>query len=196
VAILLVSAQSKRCTKCGEVRELVFFAKAAHGLYKKSARCKKCDAVFREKYQKDGSADRAKTKWRKSVVGRACIKAKWDRYKKTEEHRKCRARYRSSVKHKAASKRYKASKYGREACARYKFRRRARIKSVPCTLTALEWAAIIIGQEGKCAMCGRSDEPLTRDHIVPVSLGGHHTKENIQGLCAWCNSKKNNRMQQ
>lgn len=34
------------------------------------------------------------------------------------------------------------------------------------------------------------------DHIIPLSLGGLHTKANVQCLCRYCNLSKNNRIQQ
>ena len=35
---------------------------------------------------------------------------------------------------------------------------------------------------------------LTVDHIVPVSLGGKNTIDNLQPLCLTCNSKKHNKI--
>lgn len=40
-----------------------------------------------------------------------------------------------------------------------------------------------------CAHCG-SDESLSLDHIIPWSLGGEDSFENLQTLCTPCNSSK------
>lgn len=45
------------------------------------------------------------------------------------------------------------------------------------------------GYGDKCLRCG-SDGPLGPDHIIPVSKGGTSNIDNIQPLCASCNSKK------
>lgn len=42
---------------------------------------------------------------------------------------------------------------------------------------------------GGCVRCSRKDN-LSLDHIIPVSKGGKHIRENIQILCRSCNSKK------
>lgn len=42
---------------------------------------------------------------------------------------------------------------------------------------------------GKCARCGASSE-LQFDHVIPVSLGGASTPENLQVLCGPCNRQK------
>jgi len=42
----------------------------------------------------------------------------------------------------------------------------------------------------KCAYCGRSDLPLTIDHIIPKSKGGDDTWENLVSACMPCNNKK------
>jgi len=45
----------------------------------------------------------------------------------------------------------------------------------------------------KCAYCGRSDLPLTIDHIIPKTRGGQDTWENLVAACVYCNNKKGNR---
>ena len=47
-------------------------------------------------------------------------------------------------------------------------------------------------QEGKCNGCLEQFpfKNMTEDHIVPQCKGGSDTDDNIQLLCAWCNSKK------
>lgn len=48
-----------------------------------------------------------------------------------------------------------------------------------------------------CQICGVETTPeygyphsATLDHIIPVSRGGHHTRDNVQTACAACNSAK------
>jgi diadenosine tetraphosphate (Ap4A) HIT family hydrolase len=47
----------------------------------------------------------------------------------------------------------------------------------------------------RCALCGVSvqDRPLDVDHIIPKSLGGKSTYENLQVLCSKCNRSKGNK---
>lgn len=57
------------------------------------------------------------------------------------------------------------------------------------THTAAEWEALKIVCGSLCVKCGSGDS-LTRDHILPVYLGGSDSIENIQPLCKSCNSSK------
>lgn len=41
----------------------------------------------------------------------------------------------------------------------------------------------------QCLNCGKKED-LTLDHIIPISLGGCDSNENLQILCRSCNSKK------
>lgn len=45
---------------------------------------------------------------------------------------------------------------------------------------------------GRCMLCGATDLPLTKDHIIPVSRGGCDCIHNLQPLCSSCNSSKGN----
>lgn len=53
-----------------------------------------------------------------------------------------------------------------------------------------QWQDILEKYGNKCLKCG-SENNLSMDHIIPLSLGGDHDISNIQPLCRKCNSKKN-----
>ncbi len=57
------------------------------------------------------------------------------------------------------------------------------------THTDDEWSAMLVACAHKCVRCG-SDEPLTKDHIIPVYQGGSDSIDNLQPLCRSCNSAK------
>lgn len=55
----------------------------------------------------------------------------------------------------------------------------------------------IIRRDGnRCQYCGRSDAPMTIDHIVPKAKGGRDTWENLVTACTKCNNKKGDRTPQ
>ena len=74
-----------------------------------------------------------------------------------------------------------------------KARRYAREKKSKGKHSLFEWNALKEVYENKCAYC-RSEEKLTKDHIIPLSKGGTDFIENIQPLCKSCNSKKHNKI--
>ncbi len=45
----------------------------------------------------------------------------------------------------------------------------------------------------RCQYCGRTDQPLTVDHILPRSRGGEDSWENLITACRRCNTKKGSR---
>lgn len=60
-------------------------------------------------------------------------------------------------------------------------------------LTSEQWTNIIKEQCNKCNMCGKRfgiKRKPTMDHILPLSIGGGLTSDNIQALCKSCNSSK------
>jgi 5-methylcytosine-specific restriction endonuclease McrA len=73
---------------------------------------------------------------------------------------------------------------------RRRARRRKRQLAQPYTLTGKQWLDIKTHFGFLCVYCGRDDLLLTKDHVLPVLLGGSHTMSNIVPACSSCNSKK------
>ena len=55
--------------------------------------------------------------------------------------------------------------------------------------TLEEWLALAEHYGHRCLRCG-SPGRITVDHVIPLSLGGANTIDNIQPLCEPCNSRK------
>lgn len=51
-----------------------------------------------------------------------------------------------------------------------------------------EWRAMLDHCGHRCVSCGCKPDSLTKDHIVPISLGGSDAITNLQPLCRQCNS--------
>lgn len=59
--------------------------------------------------------------------------------------------------------------------------------AIPDDVKLLVWQR----DHGRCVKCGLNIE-LQFDHIIPLSLGGASTPENLQILCGRCNRAKSN----
>ncbi len=66
------------------------------------------------------------------------------------------------------------------------------MRAVECTLTVDEWIEIVAKFDGACAYCGSTDS-ITVDHVIPISKGGPHSRDNVVPACKSCNSSKNTR---
>lgn len=74
-------------------------------------------------------------------------------------------------------------------------RRRALKYASESTHTEEEWQELKTFYNFMCLRCGAQepDIKLTRDHVIPLTQGGSDSIDNVQPLCARCNSKKNNK---
>jgi 5-methylcytosine-specific restriction endonuclease McrA len=66
-------------------------------------------------------------------------------------------------------------------------------RKVPYKKIILTKKNILKRDNHKCMYCGRSDLPLTIDHIIPKSKGGDDSWENLVAACMPCNNKKGDR---
>lgn len=73
--------------------------------------------------------------------------------------------------------------------------RERRVRDAAGSHAEAEWQEILERCGRKCARCEISgeNERLTKDHIVPLALGGTDYASNLQPLCRSCNSWKGNR---
>jgi hypothetical protein len=53
--------------------------------------------------------------------------------------------------------------------------------------------AVAVRDQGLCQHCGTSSGPMQYDHVIPYSMGGDNSVENVQLLCRRCNAAKSNR---
>lgn len=68
--------------------------------------------------------------------------------------------------------------------------RRARKMGSGGSFTNVEWQGLLNQTGHRCLACGAVGVPLTRDHVMPLSLGGSNWITNIQPLCNRCNDSK------
>jgi 5-methylcytosine-specific restriction endonuclease McrA len=193
----------KRCSKCGEFKEICQFNKQQNGKYGVGSECKECRKIYRhEHYLKNKEKTkeqvikyrlehpvwykRMQKEYRNSENGRINIKSSHDKYWHSERGIEVR---------KQKNKRYNASEKGkiRDANKHHKRRVQKQMTQLSERISLDQWTHIIKLQNNKCAMCGRKfsdDLKPTMDHIVPLSKGGMHNSVNIQALCNSCNSAK------
>lgn len=87
------------------------------------------------------------------------------------------------------------SKNNKEKCnARCRKHKALKRGSLICDLTNKQWFAIVESYNGHCCYCGRTDLPLTQDHIHSLNRGGNHTASNVAPACQPCNSSKGAKM--
>lgn len=90
--------------------------------------------------------------------------------------------------HRLAETRYRQSDKGKAKKRRDYARRRAAIVAER-PVTAEDWLELVRLHKNRCHYC-RKRKLLTIDHVIPLSKGGKHVKENIVPACRSCNSKK------
>jgi 5-methylcytosine-specific restriction endonuclease McrA len=74
----------------------------------------------------------------------------------------------------------------------YAARRRARESGASDTLTLIEFFQLIEDSNGICAYCHKwvGIEGLGPDHVIPLSLGGANSRDNLAAACSPCNYNK------
>ncbi len=118
--------------------------------------------------------------WRESPEGKAYMQT----YEKTRNQKPEFKTY-----HKNYMKIYWKTPKGKARSVVDRSRRRTTTKMGD--LTKEEWLEIQ-NRSPICPACGKfvGCENLSLDHIIPISKGGKHTKDNVQALCLQCNLKK------
>ena len=172
----------KTCTKCSEEKTLDDFYGHKKGRHGKHPECKIC---YNERVKKYRSVNKEKyigtqIKWREKNID------------KINQGIRERRKQNPDIK-KESNKRYRKSHP--EANIRSKNKRRARNANVPSGTLPIK-DELLNNQGGMCANCKTKNKKSIwhLDHIIPISKGGHNTKENVQILCQRCNLSKRDKM--
>lgn len=213
---------TKQCTKCNQIQDVVRFDKQRSRSDGRHPWCKDCMRVYNKaRYDskpelKKKCAERNRKRYHSDPEYRQRVldsskspqaKARKKAYEQTQKARDRQKQYRKKNRKrilvynrsnagKLCQKKYNASPKGKIAILRNAAIRRARRRDIVCTLTWEEWLKIIQDSGNACAYCKRGFGPALKaeqDHIIPISKGGSHTKENVQPVCRSCNSSKCNR---
>lgn len=194
----------KKCSRCGEKKPATEFWKR-HG--KPKSQCKDCERAGRKKYDRAYyERHRARVlarnyEWR--AQNREWFR-EWgrERYAENPERHRRQSRewYAKNRTPELLARRAAATRqYQREnpdVVRRSSQRRRARKRNV---IIGPPWerAEVFLAGYGICQLCGLELNPERwhEDHIVPLALGGPHSRTNVQPACPPCNQSKGDRLE-
>lgn len=184
--------KTKTCSTCKKSLSVTEFSKDKRRSSGRRAQCKRCVSLYDKKYREKHSEHllkrnaeyRTKNKLEMSVCQKKYYLANRDWY--LRYHRSYGIKHREEIK--ARKTEYRASHRDLylASCAK---RRSAKLSSSKA-FTGQEFKNLCKKYANRCLCCGRSDVPLTADHVIPLSLSGSNSIENIQPLCQSCNSRK------
>jgi len=201
--------QTKICSRCEKEKTLDQFHKDKRCRLGVNAWCRQCRKEYGQAYQK-AHPEKGRLAVRKSYAKhkeRRCREARerYDPEKRRQRYLKNRdarlAQQREYQQRPEVKARYRDWKRrwivrNRELKREYWRRYNARKQGAKGTHSVEEWLTLCKRCDWTCLACGSrhvKDNPLTLDHIVPLSKGGTDDIDNIQPLCRSCNSAKNNK---
>ena len=212
----------KRCSACGETKELSEFyarSEAPDGLRKD---CKSCvrGRSARRRTEKPDEVRTAIRAWElKNPVRVRESKQKWSRdnpdawrawaASHPEQRRESSQRWYAGNRQKALTRsrqwaaenreRSKANlirwrEENQQASREISRRRRARLRENDIrAVTDRDWIRLVSRHDGLCAYC--RERPWEHcDHVIPIARGGRHAIGNLLPACGRCNSSKKDRL--
>jgi len=135
-------------------------------------------------------------KWYKHGLTRDQVRKKLDSLLNKERCLASARNYKSKNREKENIQQRKWRANNRIRCRAYDRKRAQLIKNTPDNLFLLPEKLVEIYDEYvrfnglKCEYCFSVVDDLTIDHVMPLSRGGFHEKDNIKFCCLSCNSKK------
>lgn len=194
----------KCCTKCAQIKLFVFFSKGS-GKDGYSYWCKGCERAYRDANLEQHNANNRA--WRRANIERM---SELERGYRNSEKRKAQIQHWRKVneRHLREYDRNRHQKNPQIKRARTRawmkanpiktrinsHNRAAREKAIGGYFTVKDFSNMQHIQGGKCAYCGRLNQALTIDHIIPTTRkASSNDPWNLALCCQTCNSSKNDR---
>jgi 5-methylcytosine-specific restriction endonuclease McrA len=132
-------------------------------------------------------------KYRETHREKINVKARDRRLQKLDHYREIGRKSREKHAEERNAYQRKYGKTNRDKLTLFSNNRRARKFQAKGSHTDKEWQELKAFHNFTCLRCGKREPEikLTRDHVIPLTQGGTDSIDNIQPLCAQCNSKKN-----
>ncbi len=171
------------CNKCKKEKPLTDFYKDRSNASGYSYRCKECKRIQQNKYHENNREAKRDymEKYRKENPH---IQKLWKQ--KNPDYMKNHYAENKEIYH---NNMRKWRMENRNRAAGYSRAYRARKAEVKNDLTEEEWFGIINHFGNSCAYCGNNTD-ITLDHVIPISKGGDHSKNNVVPACMSCNASK------
>jgi len=173
-----------QCVKCDQLLDWSYFYKSKQNVNGIWHYCKSCVSVQSRAYRNTPKGRRVSfecvARWRKTPRGR-----EWYRI----SNRKCSVTERGKECKRKANKKYLATPKGKMHSRRHEAKRR-QIEGSRNDFSLIDWQNVKTRFYNSCAYCLSTTKKLAMDHLVPLSRGGSHIKENIVPSCKSCNSRK------
>ena len=192
------------CTKCGTP----FVYERVRGGRKNCDACSHRDQARRYKQRHPHRVKESHRKWREANPEKAAAATRrWaernadylrDQSQRAWANPEVRARKQASYRAWAERNRKllseRASEWQRrnpDKVRARELRRKARLVGAAVVdFTDADWRELLAEHADSCFYCGVKNVFLEREHVVPLSRGGDHTKSNIVPACGPCNRRK------
>ena len=162
----------KKCTKCGETKDLTEFNKDKSRKNGRTPSCKECRKQY---YQ----ANRERFAERKKQYHQ----------ENREQILEYQKQYRKANREKLTKQKKQYYQENPEKLRTRNQRRRALKLNASGNATAADIQARFDYYGNRCYYCG-CDGKMTIEHRIPLSRGGTHHPANIVPACDWCNKSK------
>jgi 5-methylcytosine-specific restriction endonuclease McrA len=173
--------KTKTCTKCKKEKSINDFNKHKKHIDNLQNICKECKKINNFIYNKNNKLNK------KEYDKKYKLNMTQEQINKSNARR--RLLYKNNDIRKIQNKKWKHNNKNKILLMTQK--RRIILKTQIGDFTTNDWENIKKYYNYKCAYCGLPKK-LTIDHIIPLSIGGKHDKNNIAPACINCNSSKHN----
>lgn len=198
---LIFNMESKKCPKCGLIKDIGEFYKNKSRRDGFSCYCKQCTSEDAHKYHEENKelCKERLNKWRKENAEYVRIRDKKYREENPDIEFERQRRYRETHKERLHLKGQQYREEHRDYFYNKARERKLAQQAVSDGTVTLEYEQYLYDeQQGKCAYCGcdLSESGKHLDHIIPIAKGGKHTANNVHWTCPTCNLSKGDKLEE